>query len=132
VPAIVVESASKAEIAATVRRGSCRRSESRQSLPDHAPQSFLVVNGSHAAVQLEWWPYEPDGAPSSGRAVVGPCRRSRLPVRLGHYTLGVSSPDGPVQFGWLVEDDIAPSPVLISADGSVAGGDAHGRVGCAR
>jgi hypothetical protein len=132
VPAIVIDSASEAEIATTVPPGSCRPPEPRESLPDNARQSFLVVNGSHGSVELEWWPYERENAPSSGRAVVRPCSRRRLPVDLGRYTRGVSSPDGPVQVGLLVEEDIAPSPVLIDADGSVAGGDPSGPVGCAR
>jgi hypothetical protein len=132
VPAVVVDSASSAEIATTVLPGSCREPEARESLPANAQQSFLVVNGSHESVELEWWPYEPNNAPSSGRAVVSPCSRRRLPVQLGRYTLGVSSPDGPIQFGSRVEEDIAPSPVFINADGSVSGGYPSGSVGCAR
>ena len=95
-------------------------------------RTLEVINGSNRRVEVEWWPY-PDGA-TVGHVTVSRCTVDRISIRtpVGRYTMGVSSPDGPVQFGWGVPAGDEPiSGVTITADGGVSPGTFARSAGCA-
>jgi hypothetical protein len=59
-----------------------------------------VVNESSNDVLVRWYPKE--GEPSRGSEVVSQCATRLVRIPKGTYTLVVSTPRGPVSFGWIV------------------------------
>jgi hypothetical protein len=90
-------------VAATL--GACGGSgvEPRPLPPPPAP-GIQVVNDSARDVLVRWYPKADE--PSRGSSVVAPCATALVRIPAGTYTVVVSTPAGPVSFGWIVTSQL--------------------------